>query len=218
MHAPDCTVSIPYDVAESTPSSSRHWKTPWSCGVTATMLTEEPETWKRRDVGPMGSPLNSQVTLGAGFPLATQVKRAEEPAGSCWSVGPSVTDGGSAEETAERREVQLHTGSNRVFVFPSFRLTENFDGVVCAKHVASLRLGATAVNALVGPRHRREDQVVVPPTARRSRRELFAVFEPPGCRRGAAGHDALQRQRLRRPDRHGGWRGGVEDPRRGGGV
>lgn len=105
-HAPGCTVSVAYDEAESTPLSSRHRKTPSSCGVTAAMLTEEPETLKRRDVGLMGSPLNSQVTLGAGFPLATQVKRAEEPIGSSWSEGPLVMDGGSAGETEEHREAQ----------------------------------------------------------------------------------------------------------------
>lgn len=110
-------MSIPYDVAESTPSSSRHWKTPWSCGVTAAMLTEEPETLKRRDAGPMGSPLNSQVMLAAGFPLVTQVKRAGEPTESSWSVGPSVTEGGSAAETEEHREDQLQTRSNRVRFF-----------------------------------------------------------------------------------------------------
>lgn len=117
VHTPDCTVSVPYAVAESTPSSSRHWKTPSSCGVTAAMLTEEPETWKRRDIGPMGSPLNSQVTLGAGFPFATQVKRAEEPTGSSWSAGPSLIDSGSAEETEEHRKVELHTKLSVCFCF-----------------------------------------------------------------------------------------------------
>lgn len=85
------------------------------------MLTEEPETLKRRDVGPMGSPLNSQVTLGAGFPFATQLKRAEEPTGSSWSVGPSLMDGGSAEEMEEHCEVQLHTQLSVCFCFGTHR-------------------------------------------------------------------------------------------------
>lgn len=190
VHTPDCTVSVPYAEAESTPSSSRHWKTPSSCGVTAAMPTEEPETLKWRNVGLTGSPLNSQVTLGVGFPLATQVKRAEEPVGSSWSVGPSVMDGGSAEEAPSN--VRFSSALSSVSA-PAFGLTDNFDGVVCAKVAALLRHDATAVNALVGTRHRREDEVVVLPTARRSWRELFTVFKPVSCRRGAAGRDALQR-------------------------
>lgn len=51
----------------------------------------------------MGSALKSQVTFGAGFPPATQVKRAEEPAATAWSPGPSTTEAGSVEEAEDKR-------------------------------------------------------------------------------------------------------------------
>lgn len=73
------------------------------------MLSEESEILKRRDDGPMDSPLDSQVMLGAGLPFAAQVKRAEEPAGSSWSTGPSMMDSGSVGKSQEHHEVQLHT-------------------------------------------------------------------------------------------------------------
>lgn len=75
----------------------------------------------------------------------------------------------------------------------AFGLTDNFDGVVYAKLVTLLCLSAAVVNALVSLRHRREDKVVVLPNARRPKRKLFTIFEPPGYWWGAARQDALQR-------------------------
>lgn len=103
---PVCTVSVPYDVAVPTPLSSRHWKTPSSSGATCVTTSEDPEIWKRRDDVGMGSALNSQVTFGEGFPLAVQVKRAEEPAVTTRSSGPSTTETGSV---GERQTNQFRT-------------------------------------------------------------------------------------------------------------
>lgn len=94
---PDCTVSTPNDCAELIRLSSRHWYTPSSCGTMSVITSEDPEIWKRCD-GVMGSALNSQVMFGAGFPLAMQVKRVEEPGETSWLVRPSMTDAGSVEE------------------------------------------------------------------------------------------------------------------------
>lgn len=101
QYIPDCVVSIPYDCAEPIPLSSRHWNTPSSCDVTSVILSEDPEIWKRCDEV-MGLALKSQVMFGDGFPLATQVKLAEEPGETSWLVRPSVMDTGSVEERPKR--------------------------------------------------------------------------------------------------------------------
>lgn len=46
----------------------------------------------------MGSALNSQVMFGEGFPVAAQVKRAEEPREASWLLRPSFRETGSVEE------------------------------------------------------------------------------------------------------------------------
>ena len=94
---PDWTVSMPADWAEPIPLSDRHWYTPSSCGVTSIIRREEPKIWNRFE-GVMGSVLNNQVTLGVGFPLAKQLKWAEEPGGTDWSVRPRTTEARSVDQ------------------------------------------------------------------------------------------------------------------------
>lgn len=102
----DWVTSMPQDCAEPIPLSSRHWYTPSSCDVTSVMISEDPAIWKRWE-GLMGSALNNQVMLGEGLPLATQVKRAEEPGETGWLVMPSTMDTGSVEE---RRRGNMSAG------------------------------------------------------------------------------------------------------------
>lgn len=195
--------------------SSRHWNTPSSCDVTSLTTSEDPEILKRCD-GAMGSALNSQVMFGEGFPLAMQVKRAEEPDGTIWLDRPSVTNTGSVEEK-RNINVIMSSAANGPRSLPKKRshlvhLTENIHSIVSAGHGSLLGLSSAGVAPFVAPRHRSEGQVVVLSLVRRSRCDLLTVLKPFGCWCRTTGHDALQHQRLRQLHGDGQRGGGVNYP------
>lgn len=121
----------------------------------------------------MGSALNSQVTFGEGFPLAAQVKRAEEPAATTWSFRPSATETGSAEER-QTNELGVDSVRHRRHLSGPV-LTENVQGVAGAGDGPPGRLSRTGVGPCIAHFHGNKGQVVMLPMEKSSRRDLFTV-------------------------------------------
>lgn len=121
----------------------------------------------------MGSALNSQVVFGAGFPLATQAKRAEEPAATTWSFGTSTTETGSVEER-QKDELAVLFGPQRRH--SALVLTENVDSIAGADDGPLCRLHRTAVGPCITRRHGNKGQVGMLLMVKWSQCDLFIVF------------------------------------------